>query len=111
MEIAEAFNAAADYIEAHPDQYRFVENSRPEMKCGSPGCMLGWVGVFLDMTTADIDMSNGDESFADAVARKIGTSMSDFLWQRLPQVEVLDFDVDARKAAETMRAYAEKFHS
>lgn len=50
----EAIMLAANYIESHPQDYRFQTRRQPKgMNCGSPGCVLGWIAVFARTPARD----------------------------------------------------------
>lgn len=48
MDIYNAILKAADHIEKEPHLYNFYCNRVPD--CGTPGCMLGWIGHFMGLT-------------------------------------------------------------
>ena len=45
MNIYNAILKAADHIERNPHLYDFYRSNVPN--CGTPGCMLGWIGHFM----------------------------------------------------------------
>lgn len=46
--VRSAILRTADHIEQHPELFKFIKSTVPE--CGTPGCLLGWIGHFLGMT-------------------------------------------------------------
>lgn len=47
-----AIMKAADTIERHPELYNFLSNEVPD--CGSPGCLLGWIGHHLGLRGGNV---------------------------------------------------------
>lgn len=101
MNIYQAIMKAADHIEANPSLYDF-SCSRPE--CGSPGCMLGWIGVYLGMPD---DTINVEVSTALGLEQWTG-----IFYHRVDELSGgnCQYVLDARVAAKGMRLYAEKYH-
>ena len=48
MSIRDAILKAADHIERNPCSFDFWNNRIPK-HCGSPGCVLGWIGFFAGL--------------------------------------------------------------
>ena len=47
MNIRNAILMAADSIEKYPSLFDFMSNEKPNLDCGTPGCVLGWIGFYL----------------------------------------------------------------
>ena len=110
MNIRQAILKAADHIEQNPAHFKYVSNDRPNPDCGTPGCMLGWIGVFLNMQPA------GWSTWAGDVARAIGTTHSEFVHGFVhPMVVehklwVHENPNAAKNAAKLLRIYADRHH-
>jgi hypothetical protein len=114
MNIRQAILQAADHIERNPQQFLYVSNEKPDGSCGTPGCMLGWVGVFLGV---EADPREPAESWAAHVARAIGTTHNDFIWNFVsPESDARELYIHrgepnaAANAAALLRIYADKHH-
>lgn len=68
-QVRAAMYAAAASIESDSDSYDFWSNNIPS--CGTPGCMLGWIGFHLGMKEDGGDTQN-------IVARIFGTGSIEF---------------------------------
>ena len=110
MDIRTAILKAADHIERNPDSFRYSANSKPD--CGTPGCMLGWIGIYMGVTT------HFPGAFVCDVAAAISTSLGAFI-QRTRDIREGNawyYDCStpqllaAANAANVMRAYADKYH-
>lgn len=71
-EIRAALLKAADQIEQNPESYNFKTNDKPD-GCGSPGCILGWVGAFLGIES-DPEFPG---AYASDVVDAVGFSWTD----------------------------------
>ena len=92
MNIREAILKAADSVET--SGYRFL-NDRVEHSCGTPMCMLGWIGFHLEMHGAKVDN----------VARVLGLDHpEEFYFYR--NSEFGGFATNASTAAALMRTFA-----
>ena len=70
---------AAEQIEREPESYEFLASSKPNPKCGSPGCVLGWIGYYMDLPVEMINNILWFKGGLDAVAQSIGVdSEGDF---------------------------------
>lgn len=109
----EAILAAAAHIEAHPEQWDFMECGIPkEHTCGTPGCALGWIGFFLKYNDkgGEIDsIRNLDDVslFMDSVYQ---TQFYDRMNRLSNASPGPDWTSDATKAANTLRLYARSWH-
>lgn len=111
MNIRQAILKAADYIEGHPQHFLYVTNNKPNPECGTPGCMLGWIGIFLSHKEDD------RSSWAGSVARTLGTTVSEFAWDFVHKESCerglfvhKEAPNAARNAAALLRIYADKYH-
>lgn len=87
---------AADHIERNPQLYAF--NSYYVPLCGSKGCMLGWIGFFLNM-------SGGESRTNNDVKRFIGVEL--FGWYDLMREKYgLDDFNNHKTASESLRRFA-----
>lgn len=68
--IRQAILQAADHIEKNPCDFNFYSVDKPE--CGTPGCALGWIGVFMGIE------ERRDMCWVGSVHRKIGVDSSEF---------------------------------
>lgn len=103
MNIRSAILAAADWIEKNPDLYNFHNTRIPD--CKTPGCLLGWIGVF-----AGIKKGEGVNSVEKFLGCYVPGLTSEF-YERIstlggPRACVLDGDT----APIALRAYADKYH-
>lgn len=111
MNIRQAILKAADHIEQNPDHFRYVSNDRPDAGCGTPGCMLGWIGIFLGMKE---ERYGG--SWAAQVAKAIGTSHSSFVHgfvsveAQARQLWVHENPNAHTNAAALLRIFADRYH-
>lgn len=104
---------AADHIESSPQDYNYDLNCKPV--CGTPGCMLGWIGKFLRMKRVD---ANDEQisGYTSAVARRLGHGgLSEFLGiatniSRTKFGSAGDHQLQAKAAADVLRIYADRFH-
>lgn len=100
MNIREAILHAADHIERNPRAYQFDTNSKP--KCGTPGCLLGWIGHFAGIEATD-------DSYMDVVAKVIGHEWM-YMGDLADELGLGGYTVDAKRAASVLRAYADRHH-
>lgn len=105
MDIRTAILKAADHIERNPETYSFHSNDKPD--CGTPGCMLGWVGVFLDVPARESAYTG---SYMNRTAMALGLQgMGDFLRfceGYSNRKKLYGFTHDASEAATLLRAFA-----
>ncbi len=107
-QIREAILKAADRIERNPDGYNFYSNGKPD--CGSPGCMMGWIGFELGFdahpyacyVTPLRDALGFDYSDIGDMIRAAKATMPHNEWHRL-----MNYQERATEAAEVMRLYAD----
>lgn len=109
MNVYSAIMKAADHVEREPSLYEFRNVRVPD--CGSPGCMLGWIGYFLGIRPGTLIQSYCSPQVATP-AKLLGLKSQTDFYQRLN-----DFGLDGsyvrdhKFAARVMRLYAEKYHS
>lgn len=124
MNLYYAIIAAAEQIERDPGSFKFNVVDIPKDECGSPGCALGWIAFFADFTVP----ANHDPDFTFSpvgvfardfmkVPSERGESLSEMAFygrmDRLnDQWETGTSWIDSpQQAAQTLRLYAEKYHS
>lgn len=102
MNIRQAILKAADHIECKPESYNFGSCSVPAL-CGSPGCMLGWIGHFAGAPV--------DSSIGHAALNFLGVSSTEF-YARIRSVSIDGYCayLPADHVAHALRAYADKYH-
>lgn len=99
----EAIYQAANFIERNPERYAFMCNDYP----GQTGCMLGWIGWFLN-----VQPDANATSYPTVVARALGfRGMGDFFEALSTHLPVgtrhrLDPFNEPQEAALVLRAYA-----
>lgn len=100
-----AIMKAADHIERNPKQYAFHATLIPP--CGTPGCMLGWIGHFAGV---------GDRrDVLEAVNRELlglhGDDHTDCeFYDRIEASQHFTKLTDAPSIAKCLREYAETYH-
>jgi hypothetical protein len=96
--VRDAILRAADQIEAHPESLDFANIIVPQ--CGSPGCALGWIGVFAQIT-----------GFVSTVSEEV-LGLEDFqFYSRMVLLQDQTFwGRDATECARCLRLYADKYH-
>lgn len=101
----QAIMRAADHIEQNPELFDFHASVVPE--CGSPGCALGWIGFFanispgISVSDASDAMDTSDWTFyhvMDALTEDVGDDENGNGWM-----------ANARLCALGLRRYAEKY--
>lgn len=116
MDIRQAILKAADHIERQPHLFSFKEWLMPN-DCGSPGCAIGWIGVFSE-TVVEKSCHDGIERrsgvASDVCPAVLGIKAEDF-YDRMDSIDqTTDFDKRWRRNAGTcarsLRAYADKYH-
>jgi hypothetical protein len=107
-----AIRKAARTIERNKARYNFFRTARPESE-RDKGCVLGWIGYYLDLQTADHD-------FADATAAALGLKPNHYsiaaevFYQALDRFDLGDelkgWRDDNKLAAKALRLYADKYY-
>lgn len=93
-EIRGAILRAADRIEALPSSYRFMALGLPDGDgCGTPHCMIGWIGHELGMTGYVFNV----------------TAKTDISELQLYSSCQVGYTKEASKAVARMRAYADRY--
>lgn len=105
MNIRQAILEAADQIEQHPETYRFRSNENP--KCGTPGCLLGWIGCKAGV------VQGSHPIWLFAVMEKLGYGRGVTIMPFLDEMAELRghpgaWQENAQAAADKLRAYADK---
>jgi len=100
MDIYNAIMKAADQVQREPDRYDFGGGMTPD--CGSPSCMLGWIGHFLGLKQA-CNMDVG-KALGLPTTRPFYERVSDLLGHS-------GYIRSAADAAQGMRLYAAKYHA
>jgi hypothetical protein len=118
MNTQQAILKAADHIQAHPQLFDF-EKTRVPCDGRTPGCALGWIGYFAGRTQARIRLMLGfsflhrgiaivtlDGGSSDPV---IALTAREF-YERMDNLAVGNWRVDASVCADTLRRYAARYH-
>ena len=97
-----AIMAAAASIEERPELFKFDTCQVPDIRCGTPGCALGWIASHL-----------GYDEWADNrdFFNVIGVE-DDAFYERMAEIsggEQLWMD-DPTTCANTLRKYADRYH-
>jgi hypothetical protein len=109
MNIRQAVLKAADHIERNPHLYEFYRNEVPE--CGTPGCMLGWIGHFLGV--------KGSVGYEVCPAMGLGEGQDGFIRNGIHELAVeeskrtnqwANYAGDAKTAARLMRLWVDRHH-
>lgn len=121
MNLYHAIMAAADQIEKHPASFRFNTNTVPPDDCGSPGCALGWIAHFVGWESPPVSHAFGEMSSVGHFAEEcmklpLDSSNAEMsFYGRMDRLESEDAPLpwidNAVVAAQTLRKYAEKYHS
>lgn len=110
MNVREAILKAADHIEVAGRDYRFWAFDVPGAGCGTPACMVGWIGYFLDMAPG-----TSNNVVKSAIARghdrndfyEIIDSLGGFKQACLGRDDPQPPNADVARA---LRLYADKYH-
>lgn len=106
MNTREAILKAADHIEANPGLYDFQKIVVPG--CGTPGCMVGWVGCFKGISAGATCwwLSDCFEVIMDVPFDDFERRMDDWFYELGTSRDL----GSAKDASTFMRLYAEKYH-
>ena len=104
-DIRQAILKAANHIEANPGLFDFQSLEVPG--CGTPGCIVGWVGHFMGV-------EHGTNCWGDDCVGIMGVESNAF-FDRMLELQEQDeteepFTSDVGVAARFMRLYADKYH-
>ena len=115
MEIRQAILRAADSIEQNPRLFNFMTSSKPDPNCGTPGCVLGWIGFHLGIIAINmptptaqalgcpketLPISNDLVAYEDwGFYRRMTEISGNSLWRYSPGA-----------CASALRKYADKYH-
>lgn len=102
VSVRTAILRAADYIEEHPDHFRYASTSTPD--CGTQACAAGWVAHFMGKTSSDVM----DEGLCEGI---FGVAYSEFD-ERMDHLSGprCRWMGDPVECASTLRAYADMYH-
>lgn len=109
VSVREAILKAADWIQEHPDSYNFMATEIPH--CGSKGCLIGWVGHFLERPA-------GENSWSDGCEKIMGINLEQFN-KRLIEICkengyeencVWAYQTQPKQAARILIFYANQYH-
>lgn len=108
----EAILAAADHIEAHPEEFSYLASAIPTGPgCGRPSCALGWIAYFRGMSAGSRHLNDmtrealglGRYAFppgpAPSFVSRMQKAAHGLLWRE-----------NAGACAQTLRNYADMFH-
>lgn len=100
MDVRKAILQAAEHIEKNPKDYSFCTVDIPA-DCGTPGCLLGWIGHFAGMT--------GYINAVPPILRQLSERhfYSEMI-RLVPSKEGKDWHRDAATAVKGLRAFADK---
>jgi len=101
--LRQAILQAADHLELHPETYDFMSVHIPS--CGTPGCVIGWVGYFLGV---DPGKAIGGEFLYETPI--MGVSSHIFYTRLDAFLQPRSWIVNASIAAATLRKYADLYH-
>ena len=116
MNIYDAIMAAANHIERNPSQFKFSSVLVPEgPECGTPGCALGWIGTFAGVKhpyTGSISLvASIEEKWDTWGGRPFLPETTGTFYARMDALaQTVMWRDNATLCAQTMRAYAEKYH-
>lgn len=117
MNIRQAILKAADHIERNPSAFNFGAVRFPKPNdCGTPGCALGWIGVFAglpDMYARSLDRS--DSWCVLRAAREVlglpdKCHTDSVFYERMDEVAGTDWRHSAATCARALRLYADRYH-
>jgi hypothetical protein len=111
MDIRQAILAAADHIGQNPKDFHFTAVRFP-VRCGAPGCALGWIGHFYGVDR----IKPRDETFSGnilAVTDLLGIPSYNHeectFYARLDEFNMY-WRANATGCAQALRQYADKYH-
>jgi hypothetical protein len=120
MNLFDAINSAAAHIERFPTLFRFESVYIPG-NCGTPGCALGLIALFLGVSEDQASQESGSTHTVHHIATKyLGTSWPDpfkhddigsEFYQRLSDLTDPNWKSSATKCAKALRLYAAKYHA
>jgi hypothetical protein len=103
--IREAILKAADHIEQNPERYDFSSCETPD--CGTPGCMIGWIGHFAGVDYRSFRTTFGfdycDIGWVIRTPEIFGGPVPQERWDFL-----MRYQFDAAAAATVMRLFADE---
>ena len=109
MRIYDAIMRAADKAQGEPSDYNFWCSSVPDADCGSPACMLGWIGFFAG-TKSRFKGINWVRNM-DVAVGTLGLQDTGVFYKRCAELlGHAGFVTEPKEAARAMRLYAEKYH-
>lgn len=101
LDVRSAILKAADWIEKNPSKYSFQSTRIPE--CGSPGCMIGFIGMFAGCKGNVFDVS-------PALLGKTHNKFVTEIFAIRSENGGGQVTTDASVAAACLRLYADRFH-
>lgn len=102
MKVYNAIMKAADHIERHPELFNFIEVRVPD--CKTPACAAGWISHFMGHEPVGQGITSGVTDVAFDTPYGVFTSRMDILKKHV-------WRFDPKICADTMRLYAETYHS
>jgi len=114
MNIRQAILKAAAHIERNPSLFDFKCLRVPPGECGTPGCVLGWIGFFAQVKSS-YDFSTASNL---DVSRFMGIPDTTLVfYERMSQCSkqangdtCYEWRSNAEKCAKAMRVYADRYH-
>lgn len=103
MNIRQAILKTADLFDTSPEMYNFMNTSIPS-DCGSPGCVVGHVAAFMEVSE--------DSIYGVECAEALGTTYHVFFNRMCSLTRHCrgTFTRNANVAAIGLRLYADKYH-
>lgn len=105
MNVYEAMMKAADHIEKNPRLFDFDVCAIPN-ECGTPGCALGWIGVFAGVAPGKSIHAVADYDDGSSILK---VSQRKF-YDQMDALVGVDWIDSASLCAVGLRRYAEKYH-
>jgi len=110
--IRQAILMAARSIEQNPELFNFQSFVAPNKSCDTPGCALGWIGIYLGATIRDqLSITVNGYRFQDgliSIAETLGYHHPDEFYAQLDAIGA--WRNKASDCANTLRLYVNKYH-
>lgn len=107
MKVYDAIMKAADHIEQHPKGFNFMLTGIPT--CRTPGCALGWIGVFCGAPRSITEVSKNFLKLPPVLEAGYWSTNVTF-YNRMNDLGGEDWKWNAASCAKALRLYAEKYH-
>jgi hypothetical protein len=116
MNIYQAIMKAADRIEQYPQEFNFGSIGVPN-ECGTPGCALGWIGFYADVTPGIVGFSTAAREILRLPATRYDGAIEgapEFtFYKRMDELTggTTAWRNSAPRCARGLRLYAAKYHA